>query len=289
MTDVFSFSQNPFDINFNAFDVKNISLFSDLSTEYESKLTAECPDIYKMERTLWNTVKDLADTGDANSCRILRDFFGLSDYFVELLQLKSTTEISKLSDKYMLSFELNPALQRKILDNEKQENVNLYADLPDAEKLRLNAYWLQMTNIVRCCAPEVRSLRSGLSAEFCVFLAAIDTESELQLRHIPLNLYSLHLRCSENLIAGILCAKEISEERYCKAQKITPDKLESSDLAVIDRNAEKLREAYRSLKFLQITSSLHPERKTEFSRIDYDELLQQIPLSKIEAILNTKL
>ena len=285
MTDSDTSPRNLFDINFNAFDVKTASLFSDLSTEYESKLTAECPDIYKMEHTLWSTVKELADASDDNSRKILREFFGLSDYFIELLKIKSTTEIGKLSDRYMLSYALNPELQRKILE----DDVNLYAALSDAEQLRFNAYWLQMANIVRICAPDVRSLRSGLSEEFCAFLAAIDTETELRLRNIPLNLYSLHLRCSEDLIAGILCAKEIAEELYVKERNIDPAKIDSTDLSVIDRNALRLREAYRSLKFLQITSALHPERKLEFSQIDYDEMLRQIPLSKIEAILNTQL
>ena len=278
-----------FDFNFSAFNVKESSLFSDLSSEYERALTAECPDIYKMDQMIWTGIKALADKKDEESCKILRTFFGLSSYFIELLQLKTTPEINKLIDRYMLSFALNPILQQKILASRTEQNPSLYVDLSDEEQLRCNEFWIHISTIIRTCAPEVRALRSGLSAEFCEFIVKLDSESSIRLCHIPLSLYTLRLRCSEDIIEGNLWANESSEDVYLKNLHIDRHSLSDNELTLIDRKARQLRDAYRSLKFLQIVSNLKPERKREFSHIDYDAMLQQIPLSKIEAILNTRL
>ena len=274
-----------FKVDFNAFDTMEApSLFTDLSIEEERKLSDECKDVYKLEQTLWHTVKSLADYATKDSRAMLRTFFGLSESFIDLLALKSAREVYKLCDRYLLSFALNDTLQHQIL-NFKTQLENIPHSTTPTEQLRGTAFWRSLCNVVRSSAAAVRPLRSGLQPDLCDFLSNLSAADELKLYGIELRLCSLKLRYSEDLAADILCAANISRERIGAKYDLN-NAVSPTTLAVLDHETRMLRTHYRDLKFLQIVSNLDLKRKQELKNLDYDAMLRQISPRDIEKILN---
>lgn len=187
-------------------------------TRYRLEGYIKCTQDHKSwESAIWDMIKNkVISTDFEQECSMLHSYFGLSWDFCEVLRGVQKSELNRIKDKFLLSFELRPETQSFLIKwhQDMLKTKDLKQHDPHLGQLSFETFkerclfWNIYDKLSKLFPLEACKLRFGFTAPFYLYLRQQSTENMFLFHYISFSELSFKLRFSEDLAASIMVTED---------------------------------------------------------------------------------